>query len=83
MLAQTMMQVSGMSQNNFSTSAANFQPNNKVLKLLPGDEAASENKQAASMLQIQDVQQAAEKPADMKSEKPAEMLADKPASSDP
>ena len=82
-LAQTMMQASGMSQNNFSTSAANFQLNKKVSKLLPGDQAASENKQAASMLQIQVVQQAAEKPADMNAAKPAEMLADKSASSDP
>ena len=52
MLAQTMMQASGMSQSSFSTAAANFQPNKKVLKLLPGDQAASENKQAASLLQI-------------------------------
>ena len=83
MLAQTMMQASGMSQSNFSTSAENFQPNKKVLKLLLGDQAASENKQAASMLQIHDVQETAEKPASMIAEKPAEMAADKPASSDP
>ena len=83
MLAQTMMQASGMSQSSFSTAAANFQPNKKVLQLLPGGQAASENKQAASLLQIQDAQKAAEKPASMIAENLAEMAANKPAASDP
>ena len=83
MLAQTMMQASGMSQSSFSTAAANFQPNKKVLQLLPGGQAASENKQAASLLQIQDAQEAAEKPASMIAENLAEMAANKPAASDP